>query len=88
MRTHPSSGRRLAAFASLAVAAGALACRPATRQDVDMAQAVTELQAAFGDLRQVQQEQQDQIDSLRLVVQQRDSVVRQLANLAGVSIPP
>jgi hypothetical protein len=31
---------------------------------------------------------QDRVDSLTMVVARRDTVIRQLANLAGVPMPP
>jgi hypothetical protein len=63
------------------------ACLP-SRQDVDTAQALIEIGDALNDVRMSQSELQDQIDSLRFVVSRRDSVIRQLANLAGVVVPP
>ncbi len=62
-------------------------CLP-SKQDVDSAQAIIEIGDALNDIRQTQSDLQEQIDSLRVEVAKRDSVVRQLANLAGVVIPP
>jgi hypothetical protein len=65
----------------------AWSCLP-SKQDVDSAQAIIEIGDALNDIRQTQSDLQEQIDSLRVEVAKRDSVVRQLANLAGVVIPP
>ena len=73
----------------LAAAVALLAsCNAPSQQDMQTVQALTELGESFNDLRMVQQELQDQVDSLRRVVAQQDSVVRTLANLAGVVMPP
>jgi hypothetical protein len=53
-----------------------------------MAQTVNEMADAVNEIRQLSYELQDRVDSLATVVAKRDSVVRQLANLAGVTIPP
>lgn len=65
-----------------------LGCAPPSQQDIQTAQALQDLGAAYNDIRLQQQEMQDQLDSLRQVVVRRDSVIRVLANLAGVQIPP
>jgi hypothetical protein len=62
-------------------------CLP-SRQDVDTAQAIIEIGDALNDIRSTQSELQDQIDSLKWSITRRDSVIRQLANLAGVQVPP
>jgi hypothetical protein len=76
--------RRLGAMLALLLAAS---CLP-SRQDVDTAQALIEIGDALNDIRNTQSELQDQIDSLRWAITRRDSVIRQLANLAGVAVPP
>jgi hypothetical protein len=48
---------------------------------------MAELGESFNDIRLIQQELQDQVDSLRTVVARQDSVIRTLANLAGVQVP-
>lgn len=75
--------RSAAAFALLFAAS----CLP-SRQDVDTAQALIEIGDALNDIRNTQSELQDQIDSLKWAITRRDSVIRQLANLAGVAVPP
>lgn len=62
-------------------------CLPATERDFQMAQTVTEMVDAVNEIRQLVYELQDRVDSLTLAVAKRDTVVRQLANLAGVSYP-
>lgn len=66
----------------------ASACAPPSQQDMQTAQALQDLGDAYNDVRLQQQEMQDQLDSLRQVVARRDSVIRILANLAGVQVPP
>ena len=63
-------------------------CLPATERDFEIAQTITEMSDAVNEIRQLSYELQDRIDSLTTVVAKRDTVIRQLANLAGVSIPP
>jgi septal ring factor EnvC (AmiA/AmiB activator) len=72
---------------ALLVALSVSACLP-SKQDVDTAQAIIEIGDAINDIRTSQAELQSQIDSLRFEVAKRDTVIRQLANLAGVAIPP
>ena len=78
MRTRP-------ALFALIVVAG---CLPATERDFEMAQTITEMSDAVNEIRQLSYELQDRVDSLTTVVAKRDTVIRQLANLAGVPIPP
>ena len=76
-------------FARLVALVALLAsCNAPSQQDMQTVQALTELGESFNDLRLVQQELQDQVDSLRSVVARQDSVIRTLANLAGVVMPP
>jgi septal ring factor EnvC (AmiA/AmiB activator) len=78
---------RPAAAACLALVIAAAACAPPSQQDMQTAQALTELGESYNDLRLTQQELQDQFDSLKAVVAQQDTVIRTLANLAGVQPP-
>lgn len=68
------------AFALVLVCA---AC-PASRADVAISEQIIQLGDGLNDLRQENAVLQQQVDSLRLVVARQDTVVRQLANLAGV----
>jgi methyl-accepting chemotaxis protein len=72
----------------LALLAGASACLPATERDFQMAQTINEMSDAVNEIRQVSYELQDRVDSLVFVIDKRDTVIRQLANLAGVTVPP
>jgi hypothetical protein len=63
------------------------ACRPTTRAELNVAEQMSEIGDVVNDLRQQSAEQQQQLDSLRLIVARQDTVIRQLANLAGVSVP-
>lgn len=78
---------RPAAAAFLALVIAAAACAPPSQQDMQTAQALTDLGESYNDLRLTQQELQDQVDSLKAVVAKQDSVIRTLANLAGVQPP-
>ncbi|MBK8646919.1 MAG: hypothetical protein IPN16_10325 [Gemmatimonadetes bacterium] len=78
---------RLAVASLLVLAVAAAACTPPSQQDMQTAQALTELGESYNDLRLTQQELQDQVDSLKAVVVRQDSVIRTLANLAGVQLP-
>ena len=68
-------------------ALGATSCLP-SKQDVDTAQAIVEMGDAINDIRQTLSDLQSQLDSLREIVVKRDSTIKQLANLAGVTVPP
>jgi hypothetical protein len=63
-----------------------LACAacPASRADVAISEPIIQLGDGINDLRQDNAALQQQVDSLRLVVARQDTVIRQLANLAGV----
>lgn len=79
---------RLLPMVSAAAVVAGLACAPPSQQDIQTAQALSDLGVAFTDIQLQLQELQDQSDSLRLVVVRQDSVIRTLANLAGVQVPP
>jgi hypothetical protein len=70
-----------------AVLVVSVSCLP-SRQDVDTAQALIEIGDVLNDIRMTQADMQDQLDSLKWSLARRDSVIRQLANLAGVAVPP
>jgi len=50
-------------------------------------QSVNDLGEAVNAMRQDYGVLADQVDSLRLIVVRQDTVLRQLANLAGVAVP-
>jgi hypothetical protein len=64
----------------------AASCSLPSRTDMETAQALIEITEAFNDVRAVQAEMQDRIDSLVTVVARQDSTIRTLANLAGVPV--
>ena len=63
-------------------------CLPATEKDFQMAQTIQEMTDAVNEIRMQSFELLDRVDSLTMVVAKRDTVIRQLANLAGVQMPP
>lgn len=62
--------------------------RPATEQDLYLAQSLVDIQDALSDLRTMTWELHDQVDSLRTVVAQRDSIISRLAAQAGLALQP
>lgn len=59
---------------------------PASRADIAMSEQIIQLGDGMNDLRQENALIQQQVDSLILVVAKQDTVIRQLANLAGVPL--
>jgi hypothetical protein len=74
--------RSLCAVALIVVCA---AC-PASRADIAISEQIIQLGDGMNSLRQENAEIQQQIDSLRLVVARQDSLIRQMANLAGMPL--
>jgi hypothetical protein len=72
---------------TIVMALGAAGCLPPSQQDIETAQALVEMGDAVNDIRAVLSEMQGQIDSLKFVMARQDTVIRQLANLAGVQVP-
>ena len=70
---------------ALILTLGCAAC-PASRADVAISEQIIQLGDGLNDLRQENAALQQQVDSLRLVVARQDTVMRQLANLAGVPV--
>lgn len=62
-------------------------CALPSRTDLETAQALIEIGESFNDVRSMQAELQDRVDSLVTVVTRQDSTIRTLANLAGVTVP-
>jgi hypothetical protein len=92
MRTHPLSRLHRAGRRRIAVAvciAGTLsACLRNPSADAATAQALTEIADELGAIRQENAALQNQLDSLRWIVARQDTVLRRLANMAGVSMMP
>ncbi|HEY7569250.1 MAG TPA: hypothetical protein VH762_16830 [Gemmatimonadaceae bacterium] len=63
------------------------ACSVPSRSDLEVMQSVNDLGEAVNAMRQDYGVLADQMDSLRLIVARQDTIVRQLANLAGVAVP-
>ena len=70
---------------ALVLTLGCAAC-PASRADVALSEQIIQLGDGLNDLRQNYAALQQQVDSLRLVAARQDTVIRQLANLAGVPV--
>lgn len=60
-------------------------CLP-TEHDLQVAQSIVEMGDAMAQVQQYLGDLQEQIDSLRLVTARQDTIIRQLANLAGVPV--
>ena len=76
--------RRPIAF--LAVLAS-LSCND-PRAQANIAQAMMEAQTVLSEMRQDLGDLHNQVDSLKTVAAQQDTVIRQLANLAGLPMRP
>jgi hypothetical protein len=75
-------------FRSLCAVALVVVCAacPASRADIAISEQIIQLGDGMNALRQENAEIQQQVDSLRLVVARQDTVIRQLANLAGTPL--
>ena len=75
-------------FRSLCAVALVVVCAacPASRADIAISEQIIQLGDGMNTLRQENAEIQQQVDSLRLVVARQDTVIRQLANLAGTPL--
>jgi prefoldin subunit 5 len=63
-------------------------CLRSPAADAATAQALTQIADQLGAMQQDNAALQNQLDSLRAVVARQDTVLRRLANLAGVPITP
>ena len=77
---------RLGVVVVLAVATSA--CGLTEQPNVNSAELLAETQAVVLGLREELASFQDQIDSLRLELNRQDSLLRHLANLQGMPMPP
>jgi hypothetical protein len=59
---------------------------PATRADVAISEQIIQLGDGINDVRQETAVLQQQVDSLLVVVAKQDTIIRQLANLAGMPL--
>jgi len=71
---------------SMLVLSIVLSACPASRADVAISEQIIQLGDGLNDLRQDNAVLQQQVDSLSLIVARQDSVIRQLANLAGIPL--
>jgi hypothetical protein len=69
----------------LVIAVVCTAC-PATKVDIAMTEQIVQLGDGLNDLRQENAVLQQQVDSLVLVVARQDTIIRQIANLAGMPL--
>ena len=80
---------RVARVLAVAVFAVAMsACGLTDQPNVNTNQLLAETQEVVFGLRQELATFQDQIDSLRIELNRQDSLIRQLANLQGMPMPP
>lgn len=77
--------KRLLLVATLVAVSG---CLPPTERDFQLAQTINEMNDAVNEIRQLSYDLQDRVDSLTMIIAKRDTTIRQLANLAGVQMPP
>ena len=85
--TSPVIARRRL-LAAGALLPGATACMANPAADAAAAEAINEIGHELGYLRDENAQLQAQVDSLRGALARQDSLLRQVANLAGVPIPP
>ena len=92
MRTHPFPPpriqRRLLAAAAFGATALSGGCLRNPSADAATAQALTEVTDQLGAMQQETAAMQDQIDSLRTALAHHDTLLRRLANMAGVPLTP
>ena len=72
-------------FVLFTLVAATASCRD-PRAEANIAQAMTEVGTTIALLQQDYSDLQNQVDSLRGVVAKQDTVIRQLATLAGVQV--
>jgi hypothetical protein len=80
--------RRVLALALGAACLAGGCSRPPTRDELNSAQLANDMTDAVQELRNANAEMRASLDSLTRVVARQDTLVRQLANLAGVTVPP
>lgn len=83
--------RRVAALAVLVLSVSAAACNgvlPAPSSEASQGQAMMDLTDVLNQIRDQSAGLQDQVDSLREVVYHQDTIIRQLAQNAGITVPP
>jgi septal ring factor EnvC (AmiA/AmiB activator) len=74
--------------AALCIVSAMAGCLRSPAADAATAQALTQIADQLGAMQQDNAALQNQLDSLRAIVARQDTVLRRLANLAGVPITP
>ena len=83
--------RRILALGAVTTAVLLAACNgvlPSPSREASQGQMMLDLADALNQIRDQSASLQDQLDSLREVVYQQDTVIRKLAAAAGVPVPP
>ena len=83
--------RRVLALGAFAAAVALGACNgviPSPSREASQGQVMMDLADALNQMRDQSAGLQDQLDSLREVVYQQDTVIRKLALAAGIPVPP
>lgn len=91
LRTHAWRRRRVAALVLLTISVALAACNgvlPSPSRDASQGQMMMDLAESLNQIRDQSASLQDQVDSLREVVYHQDTIIRQLAQSAGITIPP
>lgn len=78
----------LGAFATVVVLGACNGALPSPSRDASQGQMMLDLADALNQMRDQSASLQDQLDSLREVVYQQDTVIRKLALAAGIPVPP
>lgn len=83
--------RRVVALGMLVISVALAACNgalPSPSRDASQGQMMMDLAEALNQIRDQSASLQDQVDSLREVVYHQDTIIRQLALGAGITVPP
>ncbi|MEO7363837.1 MAG: hypothetical protein ABI120_26130 [Gemmatimonadaceae bacterium] len=91
LRTRNWRRRRVGALVVLALSVSAAACSgvlPSPSREAAQGQIMMDLTDALNQIRDQSAGLQDQVDSLREVVYHQDTIIRQLAQNAGITVPP
>lgn len=79
--------RRAALTAALLAVSAAACAKPPTKDDLDAAQIANDMADAVHELRQSNADLRVSLDSLAQVVARQDSLLRQVAVVAGIAVP-
>ena len=85
----PIRGARRRALFIVAATCATLSCvKPPTQKDLANGQLLNDVTDAISSLQQGTADLQSRVDSLTLVVARQDTLLRQLASIAGVQVAP